>query len=325
MPVLHPDSSLHFRHRSVNDTMTNAQSTTVDLKKILAGAQLPALPQSAIRLLELSQDPANGPAEFTCPIESDPGLTGQVLRFVNSSYFGFSQEISSVKLAITLVGIRTIKNFALWSAVFSLMPNPKCGPFDLRSLWQDSLRRALFARVMGKLLGMKGAEEAFSAALLQDMAVPLLAREAPAAYVKLLAARRNGKNRLSALERHVFGWTHAEAGGIMARQWSLPDAFAELIENHLEIDRWIRQPQREPANLAVAMSAILPTTADPIWTDCGRFESYYGEVAPAGGPSVTELLGQIDQEFADFAPALKLSTPSKSLVDAHNEVAVATP
>ena len=93
------------------------------------------------------------------PIESDPGLTGQVLRFVNSSYFGFSREITSVKLTITLIGIRTIKNFSLWSAVFSLLPNPKCGPFDLKSLWQDSLRRALFARKMGGVLGIKDAEQ----------------------------------------------------------------------------------------------------------------------------------------------------------------------
>ena len=168
--------------------MTTA-SPSPGLKELLSTAQLPALPQSAIRLLELSQNPDNGPAEFAVPIESDPGLTGQVLKFVNSSYFGFSREISSVKLAITLVGIRTIKNFALWSAVFSLMPNPKCGPFDLKSLWQDSLRRGLFARAFGKLLGLKDAEDLFAAALLQDMAVPLLAKEQPQRYLKLLEAR----------------------------------------------------------------------------------------------------------------------------------------
>src|SRR5918996_142175 len=146
-----------------------ATSAIEDLKAMLSTAQLPALPQSAIRLLQLSKDPENGPAEFAVPIEADPGLASQVLRFVNSSYFGFSREISSVKLAITMVGIRTIKNFALWSAVFSLMPNPKCGPFDLKTLWQDSLRRALFARAVAKLLGLREAEEAFAAALLQDM------------------------------------------------------------------------------------------------------------------------------------------------------------
>src|SRR6187551_1917964 len=160
---------LGIRHQtphSPRDAGISIMTTAApDLKDLLRSAQLPALPQSAIRLLELSQNPDNGPVEFSLPIESDPGLTGQVLKFVNSSYFGFSREINSVKLALTLVGIRTIKNFALWSAVFSLMPNPRCGPFDLKSLWQDSLRRGLFARAFGKLLGMKDAEECFAAAL----------------------------------------------------------------------------------------------------------------------------------------------------------------
>ena len=298
---------------------------SLDLKRILSGAQLPALPQSAIRLLELSQDPDNGPAEFAIPIESDPGLTGQVLRFVNSSYFGFSREISSVKLAITLVGIRTIKNFALWSAVFSLMPNPKCGPFDLKSLWQDSLRRALFARTLGKLLGLKDAEELFSAALLQDMAVPLLAKVAPESYLKLLNARRESGTRLSILERAAFGWTHAEAAGIMARQWNLPDRFATLIESHLDTEHWIAGPAGQAGQIAVSMSALLPAVADPFWTERELFEGYYDRLCPVGGMAVVDLLAQIDREFADFAPVLKLASPSKSLVDSYQEtVAAAT-
>lgn len=301
--------------------MTREQTPRVDLNKILAGAQLPALPQSAIRLLELSQDPTNGPAEFAIPIEADPGLTGQVLRFVNSSYFGFSREIASVKLAITLVGIRTIKNFALWSAVFSLMPNPKCGPFDLKSLWQDSLRRALFARWLAKLLGVREPEEPFATALLQDMAVPLLAKEAPELYVKLLEARDGGKLRLSFLEERVFGWTHAEAAGIMARHWNLPDEFAVLVENHQAIDRWASQPESEPGKLAVALSALLPAAADPTWTECRLFADYYQKVCPPGGPAVVETLAAIDKEFTEFAPVLKLSDPAKSLVDSYNEMA----
>lgn len=292
----------------------------MDLKKILSGAQLPALPQSAIRLLELSQDPSNGPGEFAVPIESDPGLAGQVLRFVNSSYFGFSREISSVKLAITLVGIRTIKNFALWSAVFSLMPNPKCGPFDLKSLWQDSLRRALFARRLAKLLGLKEAEEAFSAALLQDMAVPLLAKEAPAVYVKLLEARNQGQRRLSVLEQQLFGWNHGEAGAMMARQWNLPDEFANLIEAHVDVERWTADPNAR-LHSVVAMSALLPTVADPHWIEAPRLEALYGAVAPSGSPPLGELLPTLDQEFSAFAPLLKISTPARSLAELYNAAA----
>jgi HD-like signal output (HDOD) protein len=304
--------------------MTSRPLIDTDLGKILAGAQLSAMPQSAIRLVELSQDPSKGPAEFAAPIESDPGLTGQILRFVNSSYFGFAREISSVKQAITLVGVRTIKNFALWSAVFSVTANPKCGPFDLKLLWQDSLRRALFARAAVKLLGVREAEETFSAALLQDMAVPLLAKQLPHVYERLLAAREQGRLRLSDLEREAFGWTHAQAGALMARQWSLPEYFSMLIENHLAVDTTDRSGRSDPRVIAVAMSALLPTVTDAGWLEASHLEALYDKFRPARSPSLPELLAQIDNEFAGFAPVLKVSLPAKSLVDCYAEVAAAS-
>ena len=300
-------------------TATAPEPVALDLDRILAGGQLPALPQSAISLLQLSKDPNNGPSEFAVPIESDPGLTGQVLKFVNSSYFGFSREISSVKLAITLVGVRTIKNFALWSAVFSLMPNPKCGPFDLKYLWQDSLRRALFARAVAKLLGLRDAEEAFAAALLQDMAVPMLAKEFNSDYLELLSQRSQGAARLSDLERQRFGWNHAEVAGQMARKWKLPDGTAKLIERHTALEELLSKPGADPAEIAVALSSMLPTTSDQNWFECNLFQTYYGRVCPKGSASVLELLSQVDNEFIEFAPVLKIAAPAKTLVESFTE------
>ena len=300
--------------------MTSAASNSPrDLNQILAGAQLPALPQSAIKLLELSKDPENGPAEFAVPIEGDPGLTGQVLRFVNSSYFGFSREISSVKLAITLVGIRTIKNFALWSAVFSLMPNPKCGPFDLKNLWLDSLRRGLFARTFGKLLGMKDAEGPFAAALLQDLAVPLLAKELGEKYTQIIEGRDGGQRKISELEKEAFGWTHAQAGGVIARKWNLPEEFALLIENHTELASLLEDPMSEPGQLAVAMSSLLPVSSDATWTEVDRFQQAFAKIRGNKAPSIEELLGQVDESFKEFAPVLDVTVPAKTLVLCYQE------
>lgn len=293
--------------------MANA-TASVDIDRILNSGQLPALPQSAISLLQLSKDPNNGPAEFAVPIETDPGLTGQVLRFVNSSYFGFSREISSVKLAITLVGIRTIKNFALWSAVFSLMPNPKCGPFELKCLWQDSLRRAIFARAMSKALGSKETEEPFAAALLQDMAVPLLAKEFSDTYAQLLVERDGGKVRLSTLEKEKFGFTHCEVAARMARHWNLPEATAALIEQHSSIADLVANPDRDANQTAVALSSLLPATTDETWSECKLFNKYYAQLVPQG-EAVENMLQRIDEEFADFAPVLKIAAPAKSLVE----------
>ena len=88
---------------------------SLDLRKVFSTAQLPALPQSAHPPAGAVAGPGHGPDRTQRPIEADGGLTIQVLRFVNSSYFGFSRRIASVKTAITLVGIRAIRDFALWS------------------------------------------------------------------------------------------------------------------------------------------------------------------------------------------------------------------
>jgi HD-like signal output (HDOD) protein len=292
-----------------------------DLKQTLAEMQLAALPQTAVRLLELARDPGCGPAEYAVPIEADPGMAGQVLKFVNSSYFGFARKISSVKDGISLVGARTIKNFALWNAVFSLVPNPRCGPFDLKSIWQDSLRRALFARTVAKARRLKTAEEIFTAALLQDMAVPVLAKEFPQVYVKLLEARKEGQHRLSALEHDSFGWNHGHAAGQLARQWKLSEDFAALLEYHADNAEAGRAG--DAGRGIVALSALLPATADPVWVECAAWEEQCGRVCPEVG-SPAELLGYVDREFSELAPALKLAAPHKSLVESHHEALIAS-
>lgn len=295
--------------------MTSKPAATIDLKRVLSDAQLPALPQSAVQLLDLSQDPDNGPPEFAVPIESDPGLASQVLRFVNSSYFGFAHEISTVRLALTLVGVRSVKNFVLWSAVFSSIPQPKCGPFDLKRAWQDSLRRALFARGLAKELRITEVEEVFCAALLQDVALPLLAGAAPQVYEKLLEKRRETDIRLSELEQRVFGWTHAEAGGMVCRQWNLPDRLAALVENHADIQRCAAAAESDPGSAAVALSALLPSAADAAWTERELFEHAWQRTMVGNGPEIPSLFGEVDHQFTELAPLLKLSSSSQTLTE----------
>lgn len=291
----------------------SSQLSSTDLKEILASAQLPALPQSAIRLIELSQDPTNGPNEFSKPIEADAGLMGQVLRFVNSSYFGFSREIASVKQAIALVGVRTIKNFALWSAVFSLIPNPKFGPFDLKNLWQDSLRRAVFARLVGRRLKLPNAEDLFAAALLQDMAIPLLLRELPDQYQPLIERCASERIRLSQLERELFGWDHAEAAAALVRNWRLPEEFAVLIERHPNLEALLAHnpPQRDAA--AVALASLLPSCRDQQWEERGEFLAGCQRLLGDQTAQLPEIATEVDASFEEFAPLLKLPVPERSL------------
>jgi HD-like signal output (HDOD) protein len=274
------------------------------------------MPQIAAKLLNLANNPDCGPEEFAAPIEADPGLSVQVLRFVNSSYFGFAREISNVKLAISMVGVRTIKNFALWSAVFSLNANPRCGPFDLTSLWQDSLRRGLFARRFGALLKLKDAEEAFAAGLLQDMALPVLAQALPAEYEAMLAERPARGLRLSQLEQERFGWSHADAGLHMAKKWNFPAGLAQLIATHTKLELLSAEPAPSGLQKAVTLSALLPAVSEQVWRNQDMFDELFARLSPSDA-SLTELLDRVDDEYRDFAPLLKLTGPVRPLSVVH--------
>jgi HD-like signal output (HDOD) protein len=290
-------------------TAINDQS----LAEIFHDKMLPALPHSAISLLQLSQNPNAGPAEFARPIEADPGLMGQVLKFVNSSYFGFSREITSIQQALTLVGTRAITNFALWNAVFSVIPNPKFGPFDLKRLWQDSLRRAIFARRLGKALNLAEAEDLFAGALLQDMAIPLLLKEMPEQYQSLLERCCRESRRLSGLEQECFGWDHADAAALLAEKWKLPPGFVNLIRHHTQLEELLEQGPAVRASVCVALASLLPTCTDSQWDEKTLFVQSFAKLIGIADIPLLSLMKEVDEDAASFAPLLRLPAPTNPL------------
>ena len=290
---------------------TTTESTS--LEDVFRTEVLPALPHSAIALLQLSQRSDTGPNEFAKPIEADPGLMGQVLKFVNSSYFGFSREIMSVQQALTLVGSRAITNFALWNAVFSVIPNPKFGPFDLKALWQDSLRRALFARKLGRTLKIENAEDLFAGALLQDMAIPLLLKELPEQYQQLVERRASEGRRLSGLEQEMFGWDHAEAAALLAKRWNLPEDFVTLIAKHTDMEELLEAGNAAKGCACVALASLLPSCSEHEWHEKDEFVESYLKLTGGNEATLEALFAEADEATAEFAPMLKLPVPANSL------------
>jgi HD-like signal output (HDOD) protein len=288
--------------------------STISLDDVFRSGVLPALPTSAVNLLQLSQDTECGPPDFAVPIEADPGLMGQVLKFVNSSYFGFSCEIMSIHQALTLVGPQAVTNFALWNAVFSVIPNPKFGPFDLKSLWQDSLRRALFARAFGKALKLENSEELFAGALLQDIAIPLLLKELPDEYEPLLQKRAMEGRRLSRLEKEIFGWDHADAAAMLAEQWNLPPEFIRLIRQHTQLVELI-ESNEDRGSATVALASMLPSCSDDHWNERDEFFWGYEKLTGQSSEQIAPMFEAVDESTTDFAPMLKLPTPKVSLTE----------
>ena len=288
-----------------------------DLRKFLAVEQLPAMPHSALSVLQLDNDLTKVDMnDLVRPIEADPGLAAQVLKFMNSSYFGFQSAISNVRHGITLVGIRIVKNFVLWKAVFSLIPKSRIGNFEVAYLWQDSLRRAMFTRFLLLEFRKGDAELAFAAALLQDMAIPLLLKQSPQDYGAVVAEANEKPNvRLSALESAKYGWNHADAAGVLGKSWKLPDPLTDLMINHLVLDEYVANFERYPEQAVVSLSSLLPSASQNGWAESEIFFKNYSKILGSKSFPIEHLFAKVDKEFDQYAAIIQIAKPKRRMVE----------
>ncbi|MCL2879605.1 MAG: HDOD domain-containing protein, partial [Treponema sp.] len=138
---------------------------------------MPSLPTTVAKVLEVCNNPHTSPADLNHVISLDPVLVGRVLKLINSAYYGLGQHVTNLVRAIIMLGLNTVKNLALSSAV---MGNLKTGKnsqgLDMEGFWRHSLCVGVAAKMLAKQRGIesKQREEYFTAGLLHDIGkIPL--------------------------------------------------------------------------------------------------------------------------------------------------------
>ncbi len=294
-----------------------------ELQRKILGSSVMALPQSATKVLELSKNPDNGPPEYEIPIAADPGLSAQVLRFANSSFFGFSHRITTVRMALTLISVRTIRNFVLWNAVFSLLPNPKIGSFLLKQFYQSALRRAVFCKVYAGAFQGLDPEYVFVAGLFQDIALPVLVQHWPAEYEAILDTHDHGPAKIADLEMNRFGWNHALAGSMLVGEWGLGDEVSQNVAGHHEREIGDIGESKGLSSAVVRVSALLPPSkADVAWNDADHFFAMIQRINAGAKASIKgrvlspmDIFEKTDIQYEDMLKIAKLEVPALSLCD----------
>ena len=187
-----------------------------ELRDLLGGYEVPSMPSTAIKLLGLLRDPDVPMAEVASAVEMDPGLTVKILQLINSAAFGLLSEVSNLQHAVSLLGRSRLESLVLaFTAADRIPASVDC--IQSRQFWGAAARRATLARVLAQHLHAATQAEAFTAGLLQDIAVPLLASKDPEIYSELLSKWHEESDlHLDDLERERFGHDHATVGALMA-------------------------------------------------------------------------------------------------------------
>ncbi|MEM7310294.1 MAG: HDOD domain-containing protein [Planctomycetota bacterium] len=203
------------------------------LDKMLRGKPVPAIPQLTLKVLQKVRDPACETEEIAATLEWDPVLVVRVLKTVNTAAYGPATAIENVRHAVSYMGRAQLEQVVLAVAVSDALPSGPARGFDSLRFWSAASKRAALSRILADELHPARSAEAFTGGLLQDLAIPILAHSRPDDYGPILERwHAEGHTSLPAIEREVVGWTHADVGGLLARNWELPEGLSSQIFRH---------------------------------------------------------------------------------------------
>lgn len=193
--------------------------------------ELPTLPSVLGKILNTAADPDASALDLGEHITTDQSLSATLLKLVNSAFYGFHRQITSVTQAIVILGFLEVRNLALTATAFRTL-DTGATDYDRVQLWRHSLASAMAADAIKKKLG-EPIEGAFEAGLLHDIGKVVLDMLYPEIFVQAARQAHAESRTIADVLKERVGIDHAEVGGLLAEHWELPPAVVAAIRYHL--------------------------------------------------------------------------------------------
>jgi HD-like signal output (HDOD) protein len=209
--------------------------------------QLPPLPESALQIEAVYQDPNSSFDDMVKILEKDPLLTADILKAANSPLYGFTREINSIAQAVGLFGMGTVRGFALASIVKKSFPL-NLAPYGISNDQFSSLSKQQHALVTNwylrkdpKLLGVLS-PAAFLVEIGKALIAQFLSGEGKDGEFK---AKMAELGNVTDAEKAVCGTDTAEVSATIFTHWQFEPMLVDTI-------RYCADPSAAPEPILTA-------------------------------------------------------------------------
>ncbi|MCH7979188.1 MAG: HDOD domain-containing protein [Acidobacteria bacterium] len=211
-------------------------------------SDLPSLPKVYEKLTRALRNPNISLNKIAKIVEQDVAISAKLLQLANSALFGTVQDMNTVHMAVSYMGLDVIQHMVLSLEVFRSFEG--LGQIEGFSLEATQEHAQLTAKIAVRLLPAKYlADTAIVAALLHDVGKLVLASKMPGRFKRCLEASREQNRPLYQVEEELGGITHAEIGAYLLGLWGLPYSVAEAVAHH-------HKPKRVPHQSFDAVGAV---------------------------------------------------------------------
>ncbi|WP_295469931.1 HDOD domain-containing protein [uncultured Pseudomonas sp.] len=206
--------------------------TPEQIQQALQGITVPAQPQILVDLQMEQYMPDPDLGVIAKLISQDPGLSGALLKIVNSAHFGLSNKIASIEKAVNLLGSRTVINLINAQSIKGEMSDETI--VTLNRFWDTAQDVAMTSLTLAKRIGSQTVDESYALGLFHDCGVPLMLKRFPD-YMQVLEnayANASAECRVVDTENAAFDTNHSVVGYYTAKSWRLPEHLCSAIANH---------------------------------------------------------------------------------------------
>ncbi len=278
------------------------------LDTIKKSAAVPSMPQVVVRFLEIMQDPNFEYRDLAKVLSSDPGTVSEVLRLSNSALFGIRNKVVSLQHALTLLGPKRTRSLLLGRYLVDAMSKKKrVTGMDMSYFWRRSLAASVIAARFADAVKPRLREEAFIAAVLADIGIPILAETFEKAYSSIAARYAPHGLALTAEEEiEAVDVSHAQVSAMILTHWRLPDEVSTAVNLHQSTHPGVGGPAdiARLLNSADRIAKLLCEVPEPheITSVCTEATTFVG----ADIRILLKLLPTIENDIEDLADALRI-------------------
>lgn len=285
--------------------------------ELKANDRLPTPSGTALAIMRLLQQDNATAQDLARHVQTDPALTGRLLRLANSPLAGTRRPVASVMDAVVLVGMKVVRQFALSLSLIGNHQSGQCRNFDYTLYWSQSLAMAVAIQAVAAQERSVAPEEAFTLGLLADIGRLALATVWPEEYGECLE-RADGA-ALLAMENERFAIDHEALSVMLLEDWGFPAVFLDALIRSCKPGT----PKDDSRTSRFARQLVL---ARAIARHCLADETRRAALAPelhalAATQSMdenglSEFLGRVENQWREWGKLIGIATESQPIAPA---------
>ena len=192
---------------------------------------LPQFPENIMLVQKLISDPNSDMHTIARQISTDPAMTADMLKIVNSAQYMLSRKVDNISEAVKMVGIKGIKNLLYSYGTQKVLGDDT---IDKKKLWEHSYKTAFYAYNLAKNFKQDASllDDVYVGGILHDMGKIIFSDVHPDLLDKIKSFNAERNLPASLFEDLSAGMNHAELGALVAEKWNFPERLIAAIRFH---------------------------------------------------------------------------------------------